>query len=73
MFNWVKKLFVEEPKPTKEPTTMVAVLKELWDIDQKKEVEHPPPNVNTDIYAVESRDRTVPRRSRSRRQRYNKA
>ena len=50
----------DEPEPVKKPTTMVEVLKELWDVDKKKEIERPPLNVNTDIYAVEPRDKNSP-------------
>ncbi len=72
MWNWTKKLLKEEPKP-EQHTTMVEVLKELWDIDVKKPHEMPPPDVNHDIYHVESRDKTVPRRDPSRKHRYKRA
>lgn len=72
MLKWAKKLFAEPPKPDHKPATMVEVLQELWDINPKKEKELPPPNVNTDIYAVETRDKNIPRRPRGRRQRYTK-
>jgi hypothetical protein len=74
MMKWAKKLFFEEPTPPEKPTTMVEVLQELWDVDQKKkEIEHAPPNVSTDIYTVADRDKGIPRRPRTRRQHYRKA
>lgn len=73
MLKWAKKLFKEEPKEEKPKTTMVEVLQELWDIDDKKPHEMPPPNVNHDIYHVEPRDKTVPRRDARRKHRYKRA
>lgn len=73
MIKWVKKFFVEPPAPERKPTLMVEALQELWDVNQKKEIERPPPNVPTDIYAVANRDKAVPPRPRSRRQHYRKA
>ena len=69
MWTWFKKLFHEERERPPE-TTMVEVLRELWDIDDRREHEMPPPNVDTDIYRVEARNRPVPRRDPRRRQRY---
>jgi len=70
MWYWVKKLFKEDEKKSK--TTMVEVLRELWDIDESKHHEVPPPNIDTDIYHVMPRDKAVPHRDSSRRQRYKK-
>lgn len=69
MWSWVKKLFHEEREKTSE-TTMVEVLRELWDIDDRPRHEMPPPHVDTDIYRVEARNKPVPRRDPRRRQRY---
>ena len=69
MWGWVKKMFRDEPQRTSE-TTMVEVLRELWDIDDRKPHEMPPPNVDTDIYHVDPRNKPVPHRDSRRRQRY---
>ena len=71
MWQWAKKLFREE-REKKPETTMVEVLRELWDIDDSKHHEVPPPNVVTDIYHVEPRNKAVPRRDPRRRQRYKR-
>jgi hypothetical protein len=74
MIKWAKKLFQPEPQPEPQHATMVEVLQELWDIDEGKPPhEMPPPNVSSDIYAVESRDKTIPHRDPKRRQRYKRA
>lgn len=73
MIKWVKKLFQEEEREPEQKTTMVEVLRELWDINDKKPHEKPPPHVDHDIYHVEPRDKTVPRRDPRRRQRYKRA
>lgn len=71
MWMWVKRLFRDE-RERPQQTTMVEVLRELWDIDDRRNHEMPPPNVDTDIYHVEARSKVMPRRDPRRRQRYKK-
>lgn len=71
--KWVKKLFRAAPKPPEHRTTMVEVLKELWDIDDRKPHEEAPRHVNHDIYHVGPRDKAVPPRDSRGRQRYRRS
>lgn len=68
MMQWFKRLFRSERK---EKTTMVEVLRDLWDIDQNNVVhEEPPESVDTDIYHVQPREKPMPHRSSRRKKKY---
>ena len=69
--EWFKKMFVED-SPKQSRTTMVEVLRELWDIKDTKHREMPPPNVDTDIYHVTPTDKAIPHRPSRGRRRYKK-